>query len=414
MLNAYVKRSLILERYRSSLAGPHLDDFILWLEQRGYQPRRILRLIRGVHRFAQWAHDNGLGLEELDAKALEQFRHHLQVRQPLRYPSGSYRPVFIGARHFVAFLEALGLVSPTAFVLPPPTEPELLKAFRQWMRTHRGTTEATLNTYRRPIIDLLHTLGERPEDFEAKTLRTFVLERAGCHGIGQAKAVVQAVRIFLRFLIAIGRCAPGLEHALPTIAHWRLASLPKYLPAETVEHVLASCDRATPIGIRDRAVLLLLARLGLRAGDVAALQWGDIDWPDGTLRVAGKNRRETRLPLPQEVGEAILCYGEHHRPDVPSAYVFLTTIAPLGPLSSKTVTKIAARALRRAKVESPIYGAHVFRHSLATTMLRQGVSLPSIGSLLRHASIETTALYAKVDTPLLHSVVRAWPEVPLC
>lgn len=414
MLNAYVKRPLTLERYRSSPAGPHLDAFILWLEQRGYHPRRILRLMRGVHRFAQWAHDHGLGIEALDAIALEQFRQHLQVRQPLRYPSGSYRPVFLGARHFVTFLEASGLVSPTAVLLPPPAEPALLEAFRHWMRTHRGTTEATLNAYRRPILELLHALGEQPEYFDAKALRTFILERTERQGLGQAKAVVQAVRIFLRFLIAIGRCAPGLEYALPTIAHWRLASLPKYLPAETVEHVLASCNQTTPIGARDRAVLLLLARLGLRAGDVAALQWGDIDWHDGTLRVAGKNRRETRLPLPQEVGEAILYYGEHHRPAIPSASVFLTTSAPLGPLSAKTVTKIAARALRRAHVESPIYGAHVFRHSLATTMLRQGVSLPSIGSLLRHASIETTALYAKVDTPLLHAVVRAWPEVPPC
>jgi site-specific recombinase XerD len=322
--------------------------------------------------------------------------------------------VIMGARHFVTFLETLGLVSPTAVVLPSPPEPELLGAFRQWMRTHRGTTEATLNTYRLPIIDLLHTLGEQPASFAAKALRTFLLERAGRRGIGQAKKIVQAVRMFLRFLIATGQCAPGLEHALPTIAQWRLASLPKYLPTATVEHVLASCDRATPIGARDRAVLLLLARLGLRAGDVAALQWDDIDWPDGTLRVAGKNRRATRLPLPQEVGEAILCYGAHHRPDVPSPYVFLTTIAPLGPLSSKTVTKIAARALRRADVESPIYGAHVFRHSVATTLLHQGVSLPSIGALLRHASIETTAIYAKVDPPLLHTVVRAWPEVPSC
>jgi integrase/recombinase XerD len=413
MLNVYVKRPRTLERYRSRPAGPHLDAFVFWLEQRGYHPRRILRLLRGVHRFSRWAYDHGLSLEALDAHALAQFREHLHVQQPLRYPSGSYRPVWLGARHFVTFLETAGLVPPTAVLLLPP-EPALFGAFRQWMRTHRGTTEATLNTYRRPILALLHTLGEQPETFDATTLRTFVLEHAAQRGLGQAKAVVQAVRMFLRFLSAIGRCAPGLEHALPTIAQWRLASLPKYLPAETIEQVLARCEGTTPRGARDRAVLLLLARLGLRAGDVAALQWDDIDWLEGTLRVAGKNRRETRLPLPQEVGEAILCYGTHHRPDVPSPYVFLTTIAPLGPLRAKTVTKIAARALRRADVVSPIYGAHVFRHSAATTLLRQGVSLPAIGALLRHASIETTALYAKVDTALLHAVARAWPEESSC
>ena len=259
MLNAYVKRPLTRERYRSRPVGPHLDAFILWLEQRGYQPRRILRLIRGVHRFSQWAQDNGLGVEELDAKALEQFHNHLQGRQPLRYPCGSYHPVILGARHFVTFLETLGLVSPTAVVLPSPPEPELLGAFRQWMRMHRGTTEASLNTYRLPLIDLLHTLGEQPASFEAKALRIFLLERAGRRGIDQAKKIVQAVRMFLRFLIATGQCAPGLEHALPAIAHWRLAALPKYLPTETVEHVLASCDRATPIGIRLRCGKVILA-----------------------------------------------------------------------------------------------------------------------------------------------------------
>jgi integrase len=181
-----------------------------------------------------------------------------------------------------------------------------------------------------------------------------------------------------------------------------------------VEQVLASCDLTTAIGVRDQAVLLLLAQLGLRAGDVAALKWRDIDWPDGTLCVMGKNRRQTRLPLPQEVGEAILDYAEHQRPRVPSPYVFLTTMAPIRPISPKTVTKITADALRRANVESPIYGAHVLRHSAATNMLRQGASLPSIGAVLRHASVETTAHYAKVDVDLLHEVVRAWPEVSPC
>ena len=241
-----------------------------------------------------------------------------------------------------------------------------------------------------------------------------MLERAGQQGIGRAKTVVTAVRMFLRFLIAVGRCHPGLEHALPTIAHWRLSSLPRYLPAEAVERVLRSCDVTTAIGCRDRAVLLLLARLGLRAGDVAALQWGDIDWHDGTLCVAGKNRRHTRLPLPQEVGDALLAYVRHPQPRIPSAHVFLTVTAPLTPASPQAISQIAARALRRTHVESPIYGAHVLRHSAATQMLRQGASLPAIGAVLRHASVETTAHYAKVDIALLQEVASAWPEAQPC
>ena len=256
----------------------------------------------------------------------------------------------MGARHLVRFLETAGVVAPATSILPPPPEPALLGAFRQWMQTYSGTTEATLNGYRWTLTALLHTLGDQPKRFEARALRAFVLERAGHGGMGRAKTVVTAARMFLRFLIAVGRCPPGLDHALPAMAHWRLAALPKYLPVETVERVLASCDLTTPSGVRDRAVLMLLARLGFRAGDVAALRWRDIDWHDGTLCVVGKSRRATRLPLPQDVGEAMLTYLEHQRPRVPHAQVFLTTIAPLRPLSPKAVTTIAARALHRANV----------------------------------------------------------------
>jgi integrase/recombinase XerD len=414
MLATYVKTPAALEHYRSGPAGPHLDAFIVSLEARGYPPRRMLHLIRGVKRFSHWAQAAGLPLQALDANALEAFGQHLRDLQRLHYPSGRYSHLFVGARHFVRFLEMAGYVAPSAPATLPCPEPELLVAFRTWMRTHRGTTDATLQGYRLTIIALLHTLGEQPERFEVTSLRHFVLERAGQQGIERAKTVVTAVRMFLRFLIAIGRCQPGLDHAIPTMAHWRLSALPRYLPAEAVERVLRSCDVTTGSGLRDRAVLLLLARLGLRAGDVAALQWCDINWHDSTLCVAGKNRRHTRLPLPQEVGNAILDYAEHQRPRLPSEYVFLTVTAPQKPASPQTISQIAARALHRAEVESPIYGAHVLRHSAATQMLRQGASLPSIGAVLRHASVETTAHYAKVDIALLQEVVRAWPEVEPC
>jgi len=414
MLATYVKTPAALEHYRSGPAGPHLDAFTVALEARGYPPRRMLHLIRGVKRFSCWAQATGLPLQELDADALEAFGQHLRGLQRLHYPSGRLSHLFVGARHFVHFLERSGLVAPAA---PGPAQhpaPELLAAFEHWMRMHRGTTEVTLKNYRLTIIALLHTLGEQPERFEARSLRTFVLARAGQQGIARAKTVVTAVRMFLRFLIAVDRCHPSLDQALPTIAHWRLSSLPRYLPPEAVERVLRSCDVTTAIGCRDRAVLLLLARLGLRAGDVAALQWGDIDWHDGTLCVAGKNRRHTRLPLPQEVGDALLDYATHQQPRIPSEHVFLTVTAPLTPASPQTISQIAARALRRAHVESPISGAHVLRHSAATQMLRQGASLPAIGAVLRHASVETTAHYAKVDMALLQEVARAWPEAQPC
>jgi integrase len=177
--------------------------------------------------------------------------------------------------------------------------------------------------------------------------------------------------------------------------------------------MLASCELTTLIGLRDRAILLLLARLGLRAGDVAALQLTDIDWWVGTIQVAGKRRRQTRLPLPQEVGEAILAYLLLRPPRTTEA-VFLTTCAPFAALTRQAVGKIATRAMRRAGIETPVHGSHVLRHSAATLMLRHDVPLPAIAAVLRHSSVETTTGYAKVDVSLLQQATQPWPEVTSC
>ena len=181
------------------------------------------------------------------------------------------------------------------------------------MDVHRGVTEQTLRNYRPIILDLLTTCGERPEQLEAKSLRAFILHRAHSHGKGKAKNVVTATRMFVRFLIASGRCMPGLDDAIPTIAMWRLATLPQYLPAEDVERIIAACDPSLPLGARDHAIILLMARLGLRGSDVVGLRFPDINWQDATLVVSGKSRRATRLPLPQDVGEALLHYLESAR-----------------------------------------------------------------------------------------------------
>ena len=220
-----------------------------------------------------------------------------------------------------------------------------------------------------------------------------------------------ATRLFVRFLIASGRCAPGLADALPPMAMWRLATLPQYRPPEDVERSITACDPSLPLGARDPALIRLMARLGLRGSAIVGLRFTDIHGHDAALVVAGKSRRETRLPLPQAVGDALLHSLEYARPPVAIDRVCITSMAPWGPLSRSVIRQTAARALRRAGINAPTAGARVFRHSAATSRLRQGASLQTIGDILRHMSIETSAPSAKGNIALLQHVARPWPEV---
>ena len=410
MLTTYFKHPFTLRNLRSGPAGPYLDDFSSQLTQAGYCRNKIRAHLRCAGRFSTWAAGAGSTVETLDSLALELFRQYLDAQGRLRYRRGEYSNTFVGARHFVGFLQARGIVPMPASAI----EPELLTMFCHWMHTQRGVTEITLNSYRPALRRLLDTLGDHPEHYTAKQLREFVLDRTRGHKTSQARTTVTVLRMFLRCLIVQGRCTPELLLAIPTIAGWRRASLPSYLSAEEIERVIDTCDGETAIGARDRAVLLLLARLGLRAGDVASLQLDDIDWEQGLFRVVGKNRHRTVLPLPQDVGEALLHYLTYHRPSVDTSHVFITMIAPFVPFSRWIVSTITERALRRAQIDAPSYGAHLLRHSAATAMLRQGTSMEAIGAVLRHASIETTHVYTKVDVDLLEQVVMPWLEVEPC
>lgn len=205
---------------------------------------------------------------------------------------------------------------------------------------------------------------------------------------------------------------PGLDKALPPVASWRGTSLPYYLASSDIERVVAACDPSTKAGSRDRAIVLLLVRLGLRASDVIRLRLQDIDWRDASVRVCGKGRREARLPLTQEVGDAVLSYLQSGRPTVDTPVIFLRHQTPIGPFtSSRTISSIAADAIHRAGIKARRPGSHLMRHSAATELLQHGVSLQDIGSILRHRSPDTTRNYAKVDRALLRLVVQPWPEV---
>lgn len=226
MLTAYLSTSQALEQYRCGPAGPYLEEFVEWLEKRGYRARTIRRYLLSAHRFSLWRQNADGRFPEDDEAALESFGVYLHQQYGLQSSSPHLAQTCIGVRRFMAFLEATHPLALPLSTSPLSPEPKLLAEFRHWMWTQRGTTEATLNIYRLPLIDLIHTLGDQPTQYDAKTLRHFILERANRWGIARAKTMVTAIRMFLRFLIATGRCTPGLDHAIPTIAQWRLAACP--------------------------------------------------------------------------------------------------------------------------------------------------------------------------------------------
>jgi site-specific recombinase XerD len=308
---------------------------------------------------------------------------------------------------FLAYLRDKGVV-------PQPestNEPEnpLVEMFCRWMVHHRGATEGTIRAYRRVTGRLVSQIGSDPGRYTVPDIRDAISALSAGHGMATAEQVITATRMFLRCLAAEGHCRPGLDGALPHVASWRLASLPKHVSPEEVQKIIDACDTAEIGGARDRAMILLMARLGLRAGDLVKLRVQDIDWDAARLHVAGKGRSEVRLPLPQDAGDALLEYLTEHRLPTTSDRVFLTTSAPIRPLgNSSAVSGLVRRAIERTGIETPTTGAHLLRHSAAHALLRDGISLPSIGALLRQRSLETTAIYAKVDMDMLRSVAQPW------
>ena len=228
----------------------------------------------------------------------------------------------------------------------------------------------------------------------------------------QRKSLITSLRAFLRFLNFRGESRDDLALAIPAVAHWRLARLPRCLSAEEVDRLIAACNGTDTGRLRDRAILLMLARLGLRSGDVARLRLTDIDWNSGTLQVTGKGRYQVRLPLPQDVGDALLRYLECRPANIDTDHVFIRSIAPCRPFASGDgVSSVVKHALKRANIDTPAKGAHLLRHTAATEMLRNGVPLDQAGLVLRHRSIDMTAYYAKADVALLKQIAQPWPEV---
>ena len=415
MLELFFRSGRVPQWYRSGVTAPYIDGFAGALHAAGYRHYTVCTYLRATVHLGLWMERERLGLRSLGGGMLSSFLKHIPTCQCFENRIHGRKCAGPGVRRFVAYLRDQSVIPPPAHA-PTRDPPVLLTSFEDWMRQYRGVTESTLVAYRGAVMELLATLGDDPSRYQAGDLRSFIMKRAPRHGREFARMTVTSIRSFLRFLATQQICEPCLVDAIPTIAQWRLSSLPSYLPEDDVERLILACDTATDVGLRDRAILLLLARIGLRAGDVSGLRLGDIDWSKATVRVSGKSKRTCRLPLPQDVGNAILAYLHRGRPDVADDHVFIRACAPLIPFSrSSTVSYIVNRAAARAGVELPRTGAHVLRHSLATSLLRRGASLQTIGAVLRHRGPDTTAIYAKVDVSTLKEIAQPWPvEVFSC
>ena len=294
---------------------------------------------------------------------------------------------------------------------PPPTNvpgQPLEHAFSQYLEKERGLAPATLANY---LPFVRHFLAQRVVAFRADRVIQFVMRHVRSLSPGRAKLMVTALRAFFRFLRLRGKISTDLAACVPTVPDWRLTTLPKALRPEEVERVLGACDPNAPAGRRDYAILLLLARLGLRAGEIVGLELEDLDWEAGEITVRDKGSRSHRLPLPRAAGKALVDYLRRARPKgCPSRRVFVRTFPPFtGLASSVAVSTLVRRALVRAGLRPPRTGAHLFRHTLASQMLRRGATLSEIGEVLRHRHPDTTAIYAKVDVVRLRALAQPWP-----
>jgi site-specific recombinase XerD len=412
MLDMYLKTPKTIQRLRSGPLGPYMDGFAATLKERGYSYTTASKYLRSASHFGWFVHRHKGTVGSINDETLVAFRRHLtRCRCPLRHGGKAIHHTQYGAKLFVKFLRDIGVIKRQSANRTKDTELPVIVAFRQWLETHRGSAKDTLRLYCRGAVQLLDQLGSDTSRYDAKGVRGFFQRQASQISRSSAEKLATSLRAFLRYLSIHGNCQTGLDRAIPTVAGWRLATLPRCLTATEVQRILDYCDGDSHRGIRNRAIILLLARLGLRAGDVAGLRLSDIDWQNGTVVVAGKARRQVTLPLPQEIGDAILKYLEC-RPRVETDRVFVTAIAPFQPFRrGDSVSSVVKRAMQRAGVESPRKGAHILRHTAATEMLRQGCSLYQIGSVLRHRTIDTTAYYAKVDVALLKLVAQPWPEV---
>lgn len=405
----------------TSIIDPHLPQnmyqgpldsvvpaYAALLSDQGYTKQSAHLQIRFLADLNQWLHRQRLQVSDLTEPTLDRY---LQSRHQRFRPRRDDNSIL---RKLLQLLHTQGLLPKEA---PPSLDNPRQRVehdFDRYLAEERGLSMSTRINYRFFIQRFLSAQFDakpvRFAELHARDVIRFIRIQAPRLNPKRAGLMVAALRSFFRYLRHRGDISIDLAACVPGIANWQFSSLPKFLQPHQVQQVLSQCNRRTAQGRRNYAILLLLARLGLRACEIVGLTLDDIHWQAGEIIIRGKGNRATRLPLPPDVGQAIAAYLKKDRPACSTRHVFIRMRAPrLGFANSEAISTIVARFLKKAGIDVPHTGAHLFRHTLATRMLCQGASLVDIALLLRHRSLNTTILYAKVDMMALRALAQPWP-----
>ena len=409
MIESLFKQKTTLERLQSGPLAEHLPFIAEVLQKEHYPPETVRRYLRVTDGFGRWLFKNGLLVTEADETTVARYRTSTGRRQ-----TGQLRAAGRGLAKILALLRKHQVIDEPVHVAATEGD-TLVAAFDSHLQRVAGLMPGTRSQYLRyTTVFVKEVFGTAPFDIAKVTpqaITDFVRARSAKLKPSACAAPATGIRVFLRFLVMNRGLSPGIIGAVPTIRQWKLASLPKHLSVDEVDRTLATCDKTSAVGKRDHAILLLLLRLALRAGEVARLRLSDVDWRAGEVRVySAKSARERRLPLPSDVGQALAEYLRNSRPASSQPYIFLRTRAPFSPITGcSTVSCIAKRHLNLAGISIHGLSAHAFRHTAATQMVNSGAGFKQVADVLGHRLLETTNIYAKLDENTLHRVALPWP-----
>ena len=408
MVQTFFTRSFTINRLRQGPLAGHTDLLAARLAADGYSRVHSRIQLRLVGHFNRWLDQKYLTAEQLDEDVIERYRRYLKHRKRVRSED------VCTLVRLLDLLREQG-IAPRRNVEATPTAREiLLDKYRRYLREERGLAEASLRNMLMFVDRFLEQISLRDHldfsELKAVDITTFVRRQATQLSSVQAKHLVTALRSFFRYLRHCGEIDTNLAGCVPRVPNYSFSAVPKFLPAGSLEKVLRRTDRSTPRGRRDYAILMLLARFGLRTSEIVRMELEDVDWELGEITVRSKGGRWSKLPLPLDVGQSLAAYLQHDRPICSTRRLFVTQRAPITGLSSGcAIVKTVTRSLKRAGVVSERKGGHLFRHTLATEMLCRGASLREIGKVLRHRKPDTTRIYAKVDFRALRNLAQPWP-----